>query len=113
MPRTSLAALAALLAVAIGSPAQASADQFDYVADLDANGIYYTSITEVIDLGKEVCMRVRNGFGPILAMMMIYGEGFNSAQEQGVILTSAANNMCPDIWPALKASPVWNGNGWG
>jgi Protein of unknown function (DUF732) len=59
----------------------------------------------MIDLGKAVCRAIRSG-GTIYAVDQAIGgltrAGFPQ-MDRAVILTSAANNMCPDTWPAINA----------
>jgi hypothetical protein len=48
-----IAALAAAAAVGFAVPAHA--DEYDFISALDKNGIYYSNINDMIDLGKLAC----------------------------------------------------------
>lgn len=96
-----------IAAVAVAAPAQA--DQFDYVSYLDNNGIYYSSVSDVIDLGKQLCSVARKapttGNTMAQALFGLLGSaGYGSSAEGKIILTAAGDNMCPDIWPRVKAA---------
>jgi hypothetical protein len=39
----------------------ARADQYDFIAQLDNSGVSYESISDMIDIGKEVCHDLRGG----------------------------------------------------
>jgi hypothetical protein len=96
--------LAPVAALATAVPA--SADQYDYISMLDNNGVYYSSILDMIDTGKAVCRVVRTSASndPIEpAIDMLRRVGFSSDTERGLILMSAAENMCPDIFPDIRA----------
>lgn len=88
--------------------APASADQYDYVSALDNNGIYYSSISDVIDLGKQLCSVGRsaptNGvtIGPMW-LGLLKNAGYFSDAEASIIITAATHYMCPDIKPRLNA----------
>ena len=43
----------------IGVAAPANADQYDFISYLDNNGVYYDSISDMMDLGKAVCTSTR------------------------------------------------------
>jgi len=47
--------LAAAASLALAAPAHA--DQYEFVSVLDNEGVYYSSITDVIDQGKMACRR--------------------------------------------------------
>jgi len=92
--------------VAVAAAIPANADQYSFVSMLDNNGVYYTSIMDMIDTGKQVCRIVRTGYsaGPVTAAnYMLMGQGFASTMDRSVIIQSAAANMCPDIWPEIRA----------
>ena len=89
---------AAMLAFA----APANADQIDYVMVLDTNGVYYDSISDVIDLGKMTCRNLRGGAGVPTTLRYVASNGY-PPYEIGVIVEAAAYNMCPDVIPVLEA----------
>lgn len=89
-----------LIAAAITAPT-AHADQYDYVNALDDKGIYYGSISTVIDVGKLTCSRLRAG-SPETAGAPASAAGY-SGYEIGVIVVAATSHMCPDQWPTLEA----------
>ena len=98
------AATAAAITVAelVSSPT-AAADKYDFIILLDNKGVYYESISDMIDIGKAICHAIRNG-GSLLAINdVLDSNGYNSDYERGTIVTSAAAAMCPDIWPTLNA----------
>jgi hypothetical protein len=101
-----LALLMSLAALALAAPAQA--DQYDFISDLDNNGVYYSDVTDVIDLGKQLCKVGRSAptSEALLAGMgtMLRRSGFTSPAEIEIVVSSAANNMCPDIWPQVRAA---------
>ena len=111
MKRSISAVLAAgIAAVALAAPAQA--DKYDYVLVLDDNGIYYDSITRVIDLGKQICSVGRTApiEGTTMMQLLIStmgNAGYAAGEEQAIIATAAANNMCPDVIPRWRASHEW------
>jgi hypothetical protein len=102
---TLMAALtaAALGFVAIAMSTPANADQFDFVSDLDSDGISYPngSISNMIDLGKAVCHDLRAGTAPNMVVGKLGNVGY-SGYEAGTIMGAAANAMCPDTWPVLS-----------
>lgn len=100
-------AIAAAVAIAagLGLATPADADQYDYVSELDNNGIYYSSISEVIDLGKQVCTVGRTAPTDILQVAMgtlLRRAGYTSSNEGNIIVSAAATNMCPDIYPRIR-----------
>lgn len=95
------AATAIMIAAAIGAAPTAHADQFDFVGDLDDRGIYYDSISDMIDIGKLTCSRLRAG-SPQTAAAPASAAGY-SASEVAIIVVAATNHMCPDQMPTLQA----------
>ncbi|WP_410506165.1 DUF732 domain-containing protein [Mycolicibacterium mucogenicum] len=91
--------VACLAAVALAPTAHA--DQYDYVNMLDNKGVYYGSISDVIDVGKLTCSRLRAG-SPQTAGAPASAAGYSS-YEVGIIILAATNNMCPDQLPTLQA----------
>jgi hypothetical protein len=64
---------------------------------------YYSNISDMIDVGKMVCMSARRTGSTEPAINGLTAAGFTSNIERGAILVGAANNMWPDIWPAMNA----------
>ncbi|WP_328514431.1 DUF732 domain-containing protein [Mycolicibacterium grossiae] len=61
---------------------------------------------DIIDVGKAVCRTIRNGQSSFAVDQAIAGltlNGYTSNAERAVIVVGAANTMCPDIWPAVRA----------
>jgi hypothetical protein len=75
-------------ALAVAPPAQA--DDIDYVMALDDAGVYYSSMSDVIDTGKLVCRSLRGGGSGLDA-----ASGFNAAEAR-IVVRAARSNMCPD-----------------
>lgn len=90
-------AVAAGLALA----APAHADQFEYVSILDNEGVYYSSISDVIDTGKMACRMLRGGADVPAALNYVAGGGY-APYESAVIVTAAALKMCPDVMPVIN-----------
>lgn len=100
-----LAIPTAAVALALTAPT-AQADQYDFVSDLDNNGIYYSSISDMIDVGKLTCGNLRRGMpivGPRGVGAPITRLGY-SGLEAAIITYAAASNMCPDQMPRLEAA---------
>jgi len=95
-----VAVAAAATATALAAPARA--DQFDFVSMLDNEGVYYSSITDVIDQGKMACRLLRSGAGMPAALDYVAGGGY-APYETAVVVASAALNMCPDVMPIVRA----------
>lgn len=94
---------AAAIVAAIGLAAPANADQYDFVSALDNQGVSYNNILDVIEIGKGICHTIRNGGALVSVNSFLSSRGWYSPTERGIIVISAANGMCPDIWPALNA----------
>lgn len=93
-------AVGAIIPMALAVPARA--DQYDYVAQLDDRGVYYSSISDVIDTGKMTCRLLRSGAGVPTAMNFVARSGYAS-YETAIVVVAAAQNMCPDVLPVLDA----------
>lgn len=89
-------------AVAISTAPAVHADEYDYVSQLDSNGVYYSNILNVIDLGKSSCRQLRMGNPVPSVLHRIVGQGY-AGVEAGVIISAAAENMCPDTIPILRS----------
>jgi hypothetical protein len=92
--------LAVCGAVALSSPARA--DQYDFIAQLDNMGVYYSSTLDMIDIGKELCHDLRFGAPPPAVLDKLQRTGFAPA-EAAIVLLSAVNTMCLDAKPAVVA----------
>lgn len=97
-----IAALLAAIVAAITLAVPANADQIDYVMVLDDEGVYHDSITDVIDVGKMTCRKLRGGAGVPATLKYVASNGY-APYEIGVIVESAAHNMCPDVLPVLDS----------
>ncbi len=100
MRKGAIFAAAAISAASANAPA-AHADQYDYVHTLDNKGIYYRSISDIIDIGKLTCSRLRAG-SPESAGAPALAAGY-SANEVAIIVVAATTNMCPDQIPTLQS----------
>lgn len=102
--------LSVSVVAAVGVAAPANADQYDYVSALDSRGIYYDSISDIIDIGKLTCGRMRRGMpitGPQGVGAPITALGY-SGLEAAIITVEAARNMCPDQLPQLESIAATN-----
>jgi hypothetical protein len=97
-----VAAIAAGAVIPMALAAPARADQYDYVGQLDDRGVYYASISDVIDTGKMTCRLLRSGAGVTAAMNFVARDGYAS-YETAIVVVAAAQNMCPDVMPVLNA----------
>jgi hypothetical protein len=111
--RSASAVLAAgIAAVTLAAPAEA--DKWDYVSDLDNQGVYYDDRSVVIDLGKWVCRIGRTApadqsmVDQLIALTM--EAGYRSSVESLIVVEAASRNMCPDIWPKFRQA-LRSGNG--
>ena len=66
-----LLATCGLALIGLIDAAPAHADHYDFVADLDNNGVFYASITDVIDQGKLACRLMRSGAGVPAALSFL------------------------------------------
>ncbi|AWT52245.1 DUF732 domain-containing protein [Mycolicibacterium smegmatis] len=89
----------AVAATALAAPAHA--DQYDFVSMLDNEGVYYSSITDVIDQGKMACRILRSGAGMPPMLSYVAGGGY-APYETAIVVASAAMNMCPDVLPTVR-----------
>ncbi len=87
----------------------AAADPIDFVMLLDDEGVYYESISDVIDLGKFTCRMLRSGAPVPAALSNVQSAGY-APYETGIIVYSAGANMCPDVLPDIE-SWAQSGNG--
>lgn len=101
------ATVAGVLSVGLAGAPIAKADQYEYVADLDNNGVYYTSMGGVIDLGKQLCRLARSApTNHEMAVGMssaLKSNGITSNAETEIVISAAVEFMCPDTWPRIKA----------
>ena len=70
------------LAIALGSAGQASADQYDFISELDSAGVSYPSTSEMIGIGKAVCHDLRLGL-PVETALWIGGAGAERTDSHG------------------------------
>lgn len=56
------AVLAVSASVVLAGPARA--DQYDFITELDNAGVWYSSMIDMIDIGKELCHELRHGVAP-------------------------------------------------
>lgn len=82
--------------------APAHADQYDFVVYLDNNGVYYSSVSGVIDAGKMTCRILRSGGGVPGAMGFLARAGYER-YEAATIIVAAVDDMCPDTQPVVDA----------
>lgn len=94
-----IAGVTAHLGVAVAGPAHA--DQYDFVADLDNKGVYYSSMTGVIDAGKLTCRLLRTGAGVPPTMGFLARAGY-ATYESATIIVAAVNDMCPDAQTVVQ-----------
>ena len=85
--------LAVCGAVALSGPAHA--DEYYFISQFDSTGVYYESILDMIDIGKELCHDRRGGAAPPVVLGKLRNTGLATA-ESAIVLMSAVNNMCPD-----------------
>jgi len=96
-----ISALTAAAAAGIAVPARA--DEYDFISALDKNGIYYSNVNDMIDVGKLACHSVRAHMPGPAGAAQIRSEGGYTQQEAILILEAAANYMCPDVWPWINS----------
>lgn len=106
-----LLATCGLALMGLIASAPAHADQYDFVADLDGNGVFYSSVLDVIDQGKLACRLMRSGAGVPAALNYVARGGY-SDYETGIVVAAASFNMCPDTQPVVRAflHPAGAGN---
>lgn len=85
--------MAVSAAVALAAPAHA--DQYEFISFLDNSGVSYSSMVEMIDIGKAVCHDLRSGDGPPIVLGRLSNAGFAPA-EASLVLVSAVSHMCVD-----------------
>ena len=95
-----LAMMAGALAVTLAPPA--AADPIEYVMFLDDEGVYYESMTDVIDLGKFTCRMLRSGAAVPAALNNVADAGY-APFETGIIVYAAGLKMCPDVLPVIES----------
>ncbi len=105
-PAALVAAIAApLVAVAVAAPA--NADQYDFISEIDRNGVFYVgTMSEMIRTGKLACSTLRQASNTSAVSLLgrwLTGDMGFSGTEAGIIVTAAAGTMCPDVIPILTA----------
>ena len=98
---TRAAVVVATAAAPLTLAAPARADQYDFVSYLDNKGVYYSSISGVIDAGKMSCRLLRADRGVPAAMGFLGRQGF-TGREAAIIVVAAVDDMCPDALPVLQ-----------
>ena len=88
----------------------AAADPIDYVMMLDDEGVYYASMTDVIDLGKFTCRLLRSGAPVPVALGTVSDAGY-APFEVGIIVYAAGSTMCPDVLPTIESWAARNQGG--
>ena len=91
----------AMTLVGLFAAAPAHADQYDFVSYLDNKGVYYSSISGVIDEGKMTCRLLRSGAG-VPAAMNFLGRAGHAAYESATIVVGAVDDMCPDAQEVVR-----------
>lgn len=109
--RRKLGPIALVVTVLLTAPI-AKADQFDFISDLDRQGVYYGSVSDMIEAGKLACAVLGNGGNSeavdAIGWYLVNDRKF-SPTEAGLIVRSAAQNMCQDTLRILNgygAAPV-------
>lgn len=97
-----LAGLGAVAAAAIIASPVAKADQYDYLATLDKNGVTYKDASAMIDVGKDMCHELRIGVNPGYILNTELASGGWSPVERAFVLGAAVHAMCPDTLPAIN-----------
>lgn len=94
----------AMAGAVVMTAAPAHADQYDFISALDQHGVVYDNISDMINVGKLICHTMRSGgYLGNINKALDHTLGYTSQDERGIIVVSAANTMCPDIWPVLNA----------
>ncbi len=92
--RAVIAGLAATCAaVALSAPAHG--DHYDFIVQLDSMGVSYTSVVEMVVIGKQLCHDLRSGAQPPSVLDKLRNTGFAPA-ESTIVLMSAVYHMCDD-----------------
>ncbi len=99
---TILRLFSVLIGAALLFAPAANADPYEFVAELDARGVYYADITTVIDDGKLACHQLRGG-ARILDMMDDIVDGGYTGIESGILIRTAVKWMCPDQQDVVDA----------
>lgn len=110
--RVAMAAACAGIAMTAGTALAppAAADPIDYVMMLDDEGVYYASMTDVIDLGKFTCRLLRSGAPVPVALGTVSDAGY-APFEVGIIVYAAGSTMCPDVLPTIESWAARNQGG--
>lgn len=94
---------ATLAGVALTLAPTAQADQFSFVNALDNQGVYYNSVTDVIDTGKRSCHALRGGADISDLLDVVQQTEGMTPREAALTVVAASNEMCPDTAPMLDA----------
>lgn len=101
--------------VAICTAAPASADDIDFTIALDDHGIPYSSMSDIIAIGKQACSSLRAGWPVTITQAIAAGTPTHSVGapitaagyvpvEAAIITVAATINMCPDQLPRLTSA---------
>lgn len=99
----------AAIATALFTAAPAGADQWDFISRLDAAGVPYSDILDMIDLGKQTCHALRAGSDIDTMVDDLVQKMYFADYEAATILGAASMSMCPDTLPRMREyvnSPV-------
>jgi hypothetical protein len=98
-----LAVSAGALAIGGGlAAALAHADEYNYLSELDHAGVYYASIDDVIDVGKEACRSIRIGNSVDATLSMVSRAGY-TPMDTVFIVGTAVYTICRDMQPPVVA----------
>ena len=100
--RYTVAAAATALGMVVGQAPAAHADQWDYVSFLDNNGVSYSTVSGVIDLGKETCHHLRGGGDYRQVMSILTGPLDYTRAEGAAIIAASVTYMCPDAESVIQ-----------
>ena len=92
----SIGAVAVAASALLAAPL-AHADQYDFIADLDAQGVPYSNITRMIEIGKAVCHDLRAGTHPVTEKENLVQTFGVTNMEAAITVASAIVHMCPDV----------------
>jgi hypothetical protein len=92
----SIIALLGLATLATSAMPHAKADQYDYINQLDAHGVYYNSISSMIDDGKIICAALRSQEPLPQILHDVVTKGGFSQTDSMFVVGLAVKTMCPD-----------------
>ena len=62
------------------------ADEYDFISQLDSTGVYYESMLDMIDVGKQLCHDLRGGVAPQVVLGKLQNSGFAAAESAIVLI---------------------------